>query len=275
MTVAQTVLPLGPEAGPGPPGAPLNAVALRLGGWYSAVKFAAEWVLSLGLLIVALPLLVALSLILVTTSRGPAIYTQVRLGRDGRPFRLYKLRTMTAHCEAETGPVWSIVNDPRTTPFGRWLRASHLDELPQLWNVLRGEMSLIGPRPERPELAMKIERVLPEFRQRLQVRPGLTGLAQVMQPADVDLHTVCFKLAHDLAYIRRVGPIVDLRIALATAVRMVGLGARTSRWIAAAYAPDRPIEAPEVAAPLRLTVPTLRITGTAESPPVQELSKAA
>src|SRR4029079_17010160 len=135
---------------------------------------------------------------------------------------ILKFRTMRADCEAATGPVWSIADDPRTTRVGRWLRSSHLGELPQLWNVLRGEMSLIGPRPERPEIAEKIERVLPAFRDRLRVLPGITGLAQVLQPADADLETVRHKLAHDLQYVRHAGPKLDLRIAASTVLHLSG-----------------------------------------------------
>jgi lipopolysaccharide/colanic/teichoic acid biosynthesis glycosyltransferase len=126
--------------------------------------------------------------------------------------------------------VWSVANDPRVTRAGRWLRDTHIDELPQLWNVLRGEMSLIGPRPERPEIAARIERSLPEFRDRLSVRPGLSGLAQVLLPPDADLQTVQNKLAHDLEYLRSVGPGLDLRIALATVLCLARFGPRVTGW---------------------------------------------
>lgn len=173
------------------------------------------------LLPAALPIVAITVLLVKFTSPGPALYTQWRLGRGGQRFRIYKLRTMTHQCEVETGPVWSLAHDPRVTRVGRWLRDTHLDELPQLWNVLRGEMALVGPRPERPELAEKIERSLPQFNARLAVRPGITGLAQVRLPPDVDIHTVQRKLVCDLHYIRHVDLFLDLRILIATGLQLM------------------------------------------------------
>jgi lipopolysaccharide/colanic/teichoic acid biosynthesis glycosyltransferase len=154
------------------------------------------------------------------TSRGPAFYLQTRLGRHGAVYRIIKLRTMVQDAEAGTGAVWAKKDDNRITPIGRFLRGTHLDELPQLWNVLKGEMSLIGPRPERPEIARRIERQIPGFRGRLLLRPGITGLAQMSLPADDpqdhDLTGVRAKLAHDLYYVREVNFLLDLRIAIST-----------------------------------------------------------
>ncbi len=129
---------------------------------------------------------------------------------------------MIHNCESLTGPRWSMPGDPRVTWFGWFLRTSHLDELPQLLNVLRGEMSLIGPRPERPEFMPELERELPAYGQRLTVRPGVTGLAQVQLPADTDLGSVRCKLAHDLYYVRHVHPWLDLRLLVCTAFYAVG-----------------------------------------------------
>jgi len=112
--------------------------------------------------------------------------------------------------------VWASKEDPRVTPIGRLLRDTHLDELPQLWNVVRGEMGLIGPRPERPEIVARIERALPGYHGRLLVRPGVTGLAQMRVPADTGLDSVRQKLAHDLYYIQHLGLLLDLRIAVCT-----------------------------------------------------------
>ena len=111
--------------------------------------------------------------------RGPVIYSQTRLGQCGRPFTIYKIRTMLPNCEATTGPRWSTADGPRITPVGQFLRRAHLDELPQLWNILRGEMSLVGPRPERPEFVTQLEQAIPCYRERLAVRPGVTGMAQI------------------------------------------------------------------------------------------------
>ena len=140
---------------------------------------------------------------------GPALYCQARLGRGGTVFRILKFRTMAVDAEAATGPVWAERGDPRVTRVGRMLRRFHLDELPQAVNVLRGEMSLVGPRPERPELAARIEREVPGFSARLRVRPGIAGLAQAngagwREPA--------LKLHYDLLYIDAMGPWLDLKL---------------------------------------------------------------
>jgi len=166
-------------------------------------------------LIISSPLLVTIAILVKLTSAGPVLYSQLRLGKSGREYRVYKIRTMLHECEA-AGAVWAVANDPRVTPIGRFLRETHLDEIPQLWNVLRGEMSLIGPRPERPEIATHLEQVVPSYRQRLSVRPGITGLAQLRLPADSDVSGVRRKLSHDLYYIRQRGLILDLRIAIST-----------------------------------------------------------
>jgi lipopolysaccharide/colanic/teichoic acid biosynthesis glycosyltransferase len=196
--------------------------------WYLPCKHAAGWLLAFGAAAAASPLLLVMAGLAKLTSPGPAFYTQVRLGRGGKAFRMYKIRTMTHNCEVRSGPVWARASDSRVTPIGQFLRDTHLDELPQLWNVLRGQMSLIGPRPERPELVAMIETQLPGYRNRLLVRPGLTGLAQVQLPADSDLRSVRQKLAYDLFYVRRIGPVLDLRIAIATAVQLTGLCLATS-----------------------------------------------
>jgi len=145
------------------------------------------------------------------------------VGLGGRPSRIYKIRTMYHNCEKVSGARWATEGDPCITPVGRFLRRTHLDELPQLWNVLRGEMSLVGPRPERPEFLPQLEQVLPNYRARLLVRPGITGLAQVQLPADSGIESVRRKLAYDLYYVREAGPWLDLRILLGTAFKMFGV----------------------------------------------------
>jgi lipopolysaccharide/colanic/teichoic acid biosynthesis glycosyltransferase len=191
--------------------------------WYLRAKVIADLVLAALLAVPALPLVLLSALLVKLTSRGPAFYTQARVGLEGRLFTIYKLRTMVHNCESLTGARWSVPGDPRVTPVGRLLRASHLDELPQLLNVLRGEMSLIGPRPERPEFVPDLERALPAYWQRLQVRPGVTGLAQVQLPPDTDLGSVRRKLAHDLFYIRHLSPWLDLRLLVCTAFHALGI----------------------------------------------------
>ena len=191
--------------------------------WYLPCKDGLDFVAALALGVAALPVIALSALIVKLTSRGPAFYTQTRVGRGGRLFTIYKVRTMVHNCESLTGPRWSIPGDPRVTAFGWFLRKTHLDELPQLLNVLRGEMSLIGPRPERPEFIPELERALPAYGQRLEVRPGVTGLAQVQLPADTDLHSVRLKLAHDLYYVRHANPWLDLRLLVCTAFYAAGV----------------------------------------------------
>jgi lipopolysaccharide/colanic/teichoic acid biosynthesis glycosyltransferase len=162
------------------------------------------------------PVLLAAIVLVRLTSRGPALYSQIRLGFAGKPFRIYKIRTMVHDCERASGPRWSTAGDLRVLPVGRVLRRTHIDELPQLWNVLRGDMSLVGPRPERPEFVPQLEKVLPGYRERLAVAPGLAGLAQVYLPPDTDLESVRRKLAFDLYYVRARSSWLDFRILGAT-----------------------------------------------------------
>jgi lipopolysaccharide/colanic/teichoic acid biosynthesis glycosyltransferase len=185
--------------------------------WYVPVKAAVEWGIAACLFVPAAPLILVLAALVRLTSPGPAFYSQTRLGRNARLYKIYKLRTMEHNCEARTGAVWAARNDPRITPLGRILRDTHLDELPQLINILQGHMGLIGPRPERPELTPALAREIPNYRCRLWVRPGVTGLAQMLLPADSDLFSVKRKVVHDLHYIRHVGPVMDVRIACCTA----------------------------------------------------------
>lgn len=197
-------------------GAATDATYDAPGGWYCSAKRVADVV---AVVLLAVPAFVAISLtalIVRLTSRGPAFYTQVRLGRGGRPFRILKIRTMYHECERHTGARWSQPGDHRVTPVGRFLRKSHLDEVPQLWNILVGDMSLVGPRPERPEFVPTLEAAIPRYRERLRVRPGVTGLAQVQLPPDTDLNSVRRKLSCDLTYVEKLNPWLDVRILLGT-----------------------------------------------------------
>jgi lipopolysaccharide/colanic/teichoic acid biosynthesis glycosyltransferase len=190
---------------------------------YDAVKVAVDLGLAAVLIVLAAPVMLLTALAVKLTSRGPVLYSQTRVGKNGRPFTLYKIRTMIHECEKASGVRWSMPGDPRITPIGAFLRKTHLDELPQLWNVLRGDMSLVGPRPERPEFTPALERAIPHYRDRLGVRPGVTGLAQVQLPPDTDLASVRKKLAYDLYYIRYRSLWLDLRLIACTAVHMAGV----------------------------------------------------
>jgi lipopolysaccharide/colanic/teichoic acid biosynthesis glycosyltransferase len=140
---------------------------------------------------------------------------------EGRPFTMYKFRTMVAHAERDVGPVWALKDDPRITRVGRCLRATRLDELPQLWNVLRGNMSLVGPRPERPFFVSRFARHIPGYPSRLYTHPGITGLAQVEHRYDASEDDVRIKLGYDLTYIERYSLLADLRILAKTALVMI------------------------------------------------------
>jgi lipopolysaccharide/colanic/teichoic acid biosynthesis glycosyltransferase len=247
------------------PSAHVSADASR----YVLAKDVIDFAFAFSLLILTAPLLLAAVLLVKLTSPGPAIYSQTRLGRKGRPFTIYKVRTMGHNCESLTGAQWSRLGDVRVTPLGRWLRRTHIDELPQLWNVLCGDMSLIGPRPERPEFVPQLEQAIPHYRQRLDVRPGVTGLAQVQFPPDTDLNSVRTKLAYDLYYVRHVHFLFDLRIYWATFFKMCGVSFPVIQW--AFGFPPRPhvesqyqalvalpnVPGPDASRPGRLTVGTV------------------
>jgi lipopolysaccharide/colanic/teichoic acid biosynthesis glycosyltransferase len=169
---------------------------------------------SLGLLLVAplLPILV----LLVRTTPGPIIYRQTRLGEGGRHFTIFKFRTMLVDAEDNGSPRFAQEHDSRVTRIGRILRQTHLDELPQLWNVLKGEMSVVGPRPERPEFVDLLERTVPFWTRRLLVKPGITGWAQLRCGYAFDSDSAAEKLSYDLWYLRNRDVVVDLAICAKT-----------------------------------------------------------
>jgi lipopolysaccharide/colanic/teichoic acid biosynthesis glycosyltransferase len=148
--------------------------------------------------------------------RGPLFYSQLRVGRGGRAFRIYKFRSMIVGAERPGEAVWSHAGDPRVTSIGRVLRRTHLDELPQFWNVMLGDMSLVGPRPERPEIIRELQETIPAYGARHVVRPGLTGWAQVNYPYGNTLRDALVKLEYDLYYIRNRGYRLDLLCLLRT-----------------------------------------------------------
>jgi exopolysaccharide biosynthesis polyprenyl glycosylphosphotransferase len=170
------------------------------------------------LVVVSLPIMVVVAVAIALGSGRPVIFRQTRVGKDGSPFTIFKFRTMHHEAEQATGPVMAIENDPRVTVLGRVLRATRLDELPQLWNVLRGDMSFVGPRPERPEFVCDYEREIQGYRERFKVRPGLTGYAQV----NGEYHTsATTKLKYDLAYMYNRSIWLDLKILSETAKVML------------------------------------------------------
>jgi lipopolysaccharide/colanic/teichoic acid biosynthesis glycosyltransferase len=190
--------------------------------WYFRIKPWLDRGLAALLLIPGLPMMGFLILLIRASSRGPGVYRQVRVGQGGKNFTMYKLRSMRLDAEAKSGPAWSASGaDPRVTRLGYWLRRLHLDELPQLFNVLRGEMALVGPRPERPEFVKVLARQIPGYMDRLSVLPGVTGLAQINLPPDSDLDSVRRKLIVDVDYILSAGFWLDFRILFCTILRML------------------------------------------------------
>lgn len=204
----------------------VSASGLRPHG-YEMVKRGID-IVGAGCLLVALsPVMVAVAIAVKSTSSGPVVYCQNRLTAGGRVFRLMKFRSMRVDAELASGATFATRKDPRVTWVGSFLRKTRLDELPQLVNVLRGEMSLIGPRPERPEIASGLAQSIPKFRKRLETRAGLTGLAQVIQGYPDGHKGYRRKVGLDVIYIRKKSLFMDAWIALRTvSVILTGSGAR-------------------------------------------------
>ena len=195
--------------------------------------------------VIALPIVIFAWLLVRLTSRGPGIYKQIRLGLDGKPFTIYKIRTMRVNAEAATGAVWATRNDKRVTFIGKFLRKTHIDELPQLYNVLRNDIALVGPNPERPEFVTELEKRIDGYAYRLYVKPGLTGLAQLNHGCDADLNDVRRKLVFDFEYMENASLLFDIRLLICSILKTVCLcrptvlkffrsycDAEKSRWIA-------------------------------------------
>jgi lipopolysaccharide/colanic/teichoic acid biosynthesis glycosyltransferase len=187
------------------------------------LKSCFDYIAASMLLVLTAPLVGLCAVLVRLTSRGPAFYTQLRVGQFGRVFTIYKLRTMYHRCEHLTGPTWSVPGDPRVTPLGRVLRALHIDELPQMINVLRGQMSLIGPRPERPEIAIQLAGAIEDYDARLAVLPGITGHAQVHLPPDVTVADVRDKVQLDREYLGRLSIWFDLVTLIRTGLKVLFL----------------------------------------------------
>jgi lipopolysaccharide/colanic/teichoic acid biosynthesis glycosyltransferase len=224
------------------------------------LKLVIEYTTTLFLLLPALPVIGVCWLVVKLTSPGPGFYSQTRLGLGGRAYRIFKLRSMHHNCELASGATWATAKDDRVFRFGKILRATHLDELPQLFNVLLGHMSLVGPRPERPEVirAKGLDRLVPGYHHRLLVRPGVTGLAQVQLPPDQDVASVRHKVVYDLYYVQHQSIWLDARLALATACKAAGL--RPDRIRRLFFLPSRDVVAKVfqdgIAIPARAVVAT-------------------
>lgn len=187
------------------------------------------------LLVAVAPLIAVLWVLVKISSPGPAIYRQKRVGLRGRQFQILKIRTMAYGCEAQTGAVWSSQNDPRITLLGRILRKTHLDELPQLVNVVRGEMSFVGPRPERPEIIKKLLPEVPAYLDRIAIAPGVTGLAQVCTGPDRTIDDVHRKMGFDLEYMQQESFWLDVRILVCTGLKVFGA---SHAWMQSMFFPD-------------------------------------
>jgi exopolysaccharide biosynthesis polyprenyl glycosylphosphotransferase len=206
------------------PGMSLDAVPRSsLAG---AVKRAVDLVSATILLILTAPLGLVVAALIKLEDGGPVVFRQARVGRDGAPFTLRKFRSMKVDAEAETGPMWAQADDPRVTKVGRWIRALRIDEIPQVWNVLRGEMSFVGPRPERPEFVALLQAAIPLYDQRHAVRPGITGWAQVNAPYAATLEDSRRKLEYDLHYLQSFSVWMDLVIMIRT-IKIILFGWRS------------------------------------------------
>ena len=184
---------------------------------YAAIKRGLDVLAGVLGMIFLSPLFLLTALMIKIFSPGPIFYSQVRVGKDGELFRMYKFRTMRTDAEKGTGAVWAKEKDDRVIPFiGNFLRKAHIDEIPQFLNILNGDMSLIGPRPERPEFVDKFKVQIPDYEMRLMVKPGLTGLAQVWHRYDRNLADVKKKIRYDLLYIKKLCLWTDFRILLRT-----------------------------------------------------------
>ena len=183
--------------------------------------------LALLALVVVWPVMVLVAVAVRVSSKGPVFYRQVRVGLNGQPFTLYKFRSMGVDAEAGTGAVWASKNDPRVTPLGKWLRKLRLDEFPQLFNVLKREMTIVGPRPERPEFVKMLSEEIPYYRQRHYVKPGITGWAQINHKYGDTIEDTVTKLEYDLYYIKRQSVVFDFYIMFQTVkVMLLSRGAQ-------------------------------------------------
>jgi len=189
--------------------------------WEAVLKRGFDVVISSMVLVLGLPLWLLIALLIKIDSRGPIFYDQERMGQNGAIFKIHKFRSMVTNAEQKSGPVWAGKNDPRVTRIGKWLRKLHLDEIPQFINVLFGDMSLVGPRPERPFFVEQLSKEIPLYRRRLKVRPGISGWAQVKHKYDQSIEDVKTKVKYDLFYIENMSWRMDLKILFNTFYVMI------------------------------------------------------
>jgi exopolysaccharide biosynthesis polyprenyl glycosylphosphotransferase len=208
------------------PQPPTRADAVARSSFARAVKRAVDLVSASILLLLTAPLSLVVAALIKFEDGGPVVFRQARVGRYGVPFTLRKFRSMKVDAEAETGPMWAQVNDPRVTKVGRWIRALRIDEIPQVWNVLRGEMSFVGPRPERPEFVATLQAAIPLYDQRHSVRPGITGWAQVNAPYAATVEDSRRKLEYDLHYLKTFSVWMDLVVMVRT-IKIILFGWRS------------------------------------------------
>jgi sugar transferase (PEP-CTERM system associated) len=191
------------------------------------MKRAFGLLLSAIMLICLSPLLIVVAIAIKLDSPGPALFSQERVGEDSKIFKIYKFRSMKTDAERESGPVWAADGDPRITRVGRIIRKLRIDELPQLWNVLRGDMSFVGPRPERPYFVEKLKGIIPYYEERFTVKPGVTGWAQILYPYGASDEDALEKLKYDLYYIKNMSMVMDLMVIFYTMkIVLLGRGSR-------------------------------------------------
>ena len=173
------------------------------------------------------PVILITIILIKLDSKGPVLFSQERVGQNRQLYRMYKFRSMVTDAEAKSGPVWAKEQDPRVTRVGRFIRKWRIDELPQLWNVLKGDMSLVGPRPEREHFVKQLEEIIPYYGQRFSVKPGLTGWAQVCYGYGSSVEDAIQKLNYELFYTKNISAFMDLMIVMRTIKTVLfGVGAR-------------------------------------------------
>ncbi|MGM0443112.1 MAG: sugar transferase [Fibrobacterota bacterium] len=195
--------------------------------WQAQVKRLFDIIISLLILVPFAPVWLLVAALVKITDPGPAVYSQERIGQNGKPFTMMKFRSMYVDAESKSGPQWATDNDPRITPFGRFMRKTRLDEIPQLINVLKGDMSFVGPRPERKYFIDKLKEEIPWYVKRLKMKPGITGWAQVKHKYDETIEDVKTKVMYDLYYFENMSLLLDLKIIIQTIIVVfTGKGAK-------------------------------------------------